>query len=233
MKYYYCSLILICTGLFCANNLFCESSNDSMLMPGPGITDLDFLSELEKEVVIELNLARTNPKKYASKIEQFKRFYAGNYIYIAGQTQIATREGVSAVNEAIDHLRAITPLQPLKVSRGLSQAAQAHMNDQGETGLTGHRGSDNSTPGDRIDRFGTWGGSFGENIEYGNFTASQIVMQLIIDDGIPNRSHRKNIFKSSYTLVGVSCGPHHSFGSICVMDFAGSYTENQQSSEFE
>jgi uncharacterized protein YkwD len=187
----------------------------------------DFLSDLELEVIDELNEARTDPETYAQKIESFKRFYAGHYIYIAGQTQIKTREGVQAVNEAIEFLRSVEPVPPLKISRGLSLAAQDHMKDQGNTGLTGHRGSDNSTPGQRINRFGKWIGSFGENIEYGNFTASEIVMQLIIDDGVPDRSHRLNIFNENYTLVGVSCGPHHSFGSICVMNFAESYKENR------
>ncbi len=202
-------------------------ASDSLLLPGDGVLSLDFLTTLEKEVIRELNLARTNPSKYAEFIEDFKRHYAGKYIYLPGQTQIATNEGVDAVNEAIRFLRNCTPLPLLRVSKGLSLAARDHVNDQGPVGLTGHNGKDNSTPETRISRFGTWGVAYAENIEYGNFAAREIVMQLIIDDGVSNRGHRANIFKSNFTLIGVNCGPHNSYGQMCVMDFAGSYREKK------
>ncbi len=209
-------------------DLFYGESENSLLSPNDGVNNLYFLSDLEKGVIIELNRARLNPAGYAKKLEDFKKHYVGNYIYFAGRTQVVTEEGVSAVNEAIEFLKSTAPVPLLRVSKGLCSAAKVHAEDQGPKGLVSHEGSDNSTPDERMNRFGKWGTAFGENIEYGNFTAPEIVMQLIIDDGVPGRGHRKNIFNPLYRVVGVGSGPHHRYGQMCVMDFAGTYKENSK-----
>lgn len=206
-------------------DLFYGESEKSFLSPNNGVDNLYFLSDLEKGVIIELNRARSNPVGYAKKLEDFKIHYVGNYIYFAGRMQVVTQEGVSAVNEAIEFLKSTAPAPLLRVSKGLCAAAKVHAEDQGPKGLVSHEGSDNSTPDERMNRFGKWGIAFGENIEFGNFTASEIVMQLIINDGVPDRSHRKNIFNPLYGVVGVSFGPHHRYGQMCVIDFAGTYKE--------
>lgn len=201
-----------------------EGAN-SHLMLNDGVENLNFLTHLEKEVVGELNLARTDPAAYAEYIEDFKKHYVGKYISIGGETQIVTREGVPAVNEAIAYLKSVRPAPPLRVSRGLSNAARAHVNDQGPKGLVGHNGSDQSTPAERMNRFGTVKKAYGEVIEYGNWTARRIVMGLIIDDGVKDRNHRKNIFNPVFRVVGVGIGSHHSYTYMCVIDFAGAYIE--------
>ncbi len=66
-----------------------------------------------------------------------------------------------------------------------------------------------------------WTGSIGENISYGPDDGREVVLQLIIDDGVPDRGHRANIFSPGFRLAGVVCGPHPKFRTICVIDFAG------------
>lgn len=219
-KWLYLALVLVMV----VDLVYGENEN-SFLSPNDGVEDLYFLSDLEKQVIIELNRARSNPAGYAKKLEDFKRHYVGMYIYFAGRTQVKTQEGVAAVNEAIEFLKSTAPVPLLRVSRGLCAAAKVHAEDQGPKGLVSHEGSDKSTPDERMNRFGRWGQAYGENIEYGNFTAEEIVMQLIINDGVPKRSHRKNIFNPLYGVVGVSFGPHHRYGQMCVIDFAGTYRE--------
>lgn len=48
----------------------------------------------------------------------------------------------------------------------------------------------------------------GENIECGGESGEEIIMNLMIDDGVPDRGHRKNIFEPNFRLVGVGCSPH-------------------------
>lgn len=225
MKIKWLYLILV---LMMVVDLFYGGNENSLLSPNDGVDNLYFLSDLEKGVIIELNRARSNPAAYARKMEDLKKHYVGKYIYFAGRTQVVTQEGAAAVNEAIEFLESTAPVPLLRVSKGLCASAKIHVEDQGPKGLVSHKGSDNSTPDERMNRFGTWGKAFGENIEYGNFNAEEIVMQLIIDDGVPRRSHRKNIFNPLYRVVGVSFGPHQSYGQMCVMDFAGTYREESR-----
>jgi hypothetical protein len=65
-----------------------------------------------------------------------------------------------------------------------------------------------------------------ENITYGRHGAREIVLALIVDDGVRGRGHRKNIFNPTYDVAGAAYGPHARFGSVCSIDFASGYAEN-------
>jgi len=182
---------------------------------------------LEKEIVKELNLARQNPKKYAFFLEQLKTYYVGRYIKQPGRITIVTEEGISAVDEAIRFLKSMKRVNRLEYSTGMSKAAMDHVKDQGPKGMFGHKGSDGSKPAERMSRYGDWRWTAGENISYGRDKARDIVMGLIIDDGVPGRGHRDNIFNSMYRFVGVACGYHKIFDTMCVITFAGEFVEKR------
>jgi hypothetical protein len=110
--------------------------------------------------------------------------------------------------------------------KGLSLAAKDHVLDTRKTGRVGHTSSDGSTMGGRLNRYGKWAGSAGENISYGNDKARDIVVQLLIDDGVSSRRHRANNMSRTFTRIDVAVGKHTGYGSVCVLDFAGTYTGN-------
>jgi len=170
-------------------------------------------------------MARTAPKDYASLLEQCRKYYDRKILRLPGETPILTKEGVRAVDEAIRFLRSIQPLLPLIPSKGMSSGAKDHAKDQGSAGSSQHKGSDGSQSSDRVNRYGIWEKSIGENISYGSNQARDIVMGLIIDDGVPSRGHRKNIFTPDFRVIGVACGPHPTYRTVCVITFAGGYKE--------
>jgi hypothetical protein len=43
------------------------------------------------------------------------------------------------------------------------------------------------------------------------------VQDLLIDDGVPDRGHRRNIYEPSARFVGVACGLHPRYGGMCVI----------------
>jgi uncharacterized protein YkwD len=88
-----------------------------------------------------------------------------------------------------------------------------------------HRGTDGSAPAQRVSRYGRWHVSVAENIAYGSNPAREIVLQLIVDDGVGNRGHRKNLLDPSFGVAGAACGPHARYQQICVIDYAVRYTE--------
>jgi uncharacterized protein YkwD len=183
------------------------------------------LSAIERGIVAETNRARTNPAAYAAQIQKLRRYYKGKILELPGQTPILTNEGVKPVDETIRFLKSAKRLPSIGVSRGMSLAAKDHVKDQGPKGATGHYGSNNSNPSTRVNRYGSWQRTVGENISYGPNTAQQVVMQLLIDDGVADRGHRKNLFNASYRISGVACGPHKTYRIMCVIDYAGGYKE--------
>jgi len=183
-----------------------------------------YLSPVEQEVFAELNLARTGPKQYAEFLSEMRQYFNGNQLERPGQVILITREGIPAVDEAISFLRSTKPLPALKLSRGLSLAAKAHVKDQ-RNGAMGHTGSDGSKPWERMNRYGTWQDKVAENISYGGYSTRGVVIQLIVDDGVPDRGHRVNMFNPEYRFVGLGCGPHARLNDMCVMDYAAGYSE--------
>jgi uncharacterized protein YkwD len=186
-----------------------------------------YLSPVEAAVVAELNLARTDPKAYARYLREYRALIHGGVYEKPGETGVQLQEGTRAVDEAISFLEKRSPVVALEPSRGLSSAARAQAQDQGKSGATGHSGSDGSTPFDRMNRYGKWATTAGENAAYGASDARGIVIQLIVDDGVSSRGHRANIFNDAFKAVGVGVGPHPKYGTVCVQDFAGAYEERK------
>ncbi len=177
-----------------------------------------------REVLAEVNAARTAPQAYAGFLRAFRRQYSGKSVHIPGaRTLVRTSEGVSAVDEAIRFLSRQRPLPPLTWSAGLAAAAGDLVAEEGRSGSVGHTGRRSGSPSERMERYGIWRGEIGECIYYGPGSARLVVMQLIVDDGVADRGHRKTMFSHPFRRAGVACGPHPRFGSMCVIDFAAGF----------
>lgn len=184
-----------------------------------------YLSALENAVLEELNLARNNPQTYAKLLEDYRATFNGRIVKRPGKIDLMTKEGTRAVDEAIAALKRQKPLDAMRPSKGMSKGAMDHVKDIGPKGITGHSGSDGSKPFDRINRYGEWQQTAGENISFGNDQGRAVLIQLIVDDGVANRGHRTNIYKKEFNRVGIACGPHKVYGTMCVQTFAGEYVE--------
>jgi uncharacterized protein YkwD len=191
---------------------------------GGAAADLDY-RRIEREIVDELNAVRANPPAYSANISALLPYYSGTLLRRPGvATPLQTQEGAGAAREAIDALRSQVRLPALTYSVSLSNAARDLAEDQSRRGSVGHTASDGGTPPIRIARYGQWGVSYNENVNYGPFRAGRdVVVDLLIDDGVADRGHRHNIFDQSSRVVGVSCAPHPKYGSVCVIDAVGSW----------
>lgn len=184
-----------------------------------------YLSALEKEVIYEINLFRSNPPEYAQKyIAPLASYYNKKILHYPGDKSIMTQEGVSALHECVRALKKASPVAVLFPDRYLTKATNDHQSDQAKTGKTGHTGSDGSNLKERIERYGKWQVRIAENIAYGNSSARQIVIFLLIDDGVKSRGHRTTLLHPDYKTIGVACGSHPRYTTMCVMDFSGGMT---------
>ena len=162
------------------------------------------------QVLAEINLARTQPQSYAAIVSANAR---------------AGREGDGAIREAVRFLEKARPLPALASCTALNRSAMDHVADTGSRGTMSHAGSDGSHTWDRVERYGRWVGTVGENISYGTRSAREIVVALLVDDGVHGRKHRVNIFQKDFRVVGVAYGRHSRMGAMCVTDFAGGFID--------
>jgi uncharacterized protein YkwD len=194
-------------------------------------------ADLNTAVFVAHNKARTNPQYFAqlAKDQLENKFVydrSGNPTntmclakdFIPKENvcyfTLTTFEGPKAWREATDVLNKRTEkLDYLKWSEGLSQACYDHIRDQGPKGNNGHVGSDGSGPSDRIKKYVTTMMT-GENLAYSDVdNGEDVILQLIIDDGVPSRGHRKNIFEKDFTHMGVSCGCHTMYNEVCCIAY--------------
>ena len=212
----------------------CASSGASAVMQqgsarprGAGGLPVANYAALENGVIDELNLARSNPQAYAAALERDLQFYQGTLFRRPGdEAALQTREGAAAVREAIRVLRGTRPLSPFHTIEGITLAARDHVKDQAPRGLMNHRGTDGSMAWDRVSRYGDWKAKISENMTFGPATPHEVVSALLIDDGIPDRGHRKNILDPEVSVVGISCGPHKSYRVMCDIVHAGGFVEH-------
>jgi len=179
---------------------------------------------LERVILQELNVARTQPDAYIRYLEHYRRLFKDKtYTQPGTNLLIRTEEGTTAIDEAITFLRRQRPLPPLRWAEGLARSGAELVQAQAKNKETGH-GSGRLAMGRRIQRHGRWTIAIGEAISYGPYVADRgrdVIAQLLVDDGVPSRGHRKALFDKDYRLAGVSCGPHPTFATACVIDFAG------------
>jgi uncharacterized protein YkwD len=161
----------------------------------------------DDEVLKLLNTVRTNPTAFIrSHVNQ----------YLKERDLINNRYAKSLVAD----LKKCKKMQELKISKALNTVARMHALDMGKTGLVGHTSSDGTTFGDRLRKKAKAGGMIAENCDYGNEEPLDIVMALLIDDGIKSLGHRKNILEPTYQWIGIAIEKHKTYRINCVMDFA-------------
>jgi uncharacterized protein YkwD len=102
-----------------------------------------------------LNLLRTKPESYVSLLEEHRSLFDADNEYDEQETRNKI-DGVAAVDEALNYLRALNPVPPFKfLSLGLCRAAKDLVNSHSISGKTGTLTEDGRDLETRIDRYGT------------------------------------------------------------------------------
>jgi len=156
-----------------------------------------FANDVEKDVYNYLNYARTRPKEFCEK------FVIPNW-----------NKNNSYENSLVETMMALKPMGTLLPNRELYNSAECHASVSGALGFVGHTRSKNPKTKKKCDEF-----FMGECISYGMDEGLAIVLQLLIDDGVPSLGHRHICFSSGYTSVGISLRQHQKYGVNCVLDF--------------
>ena len=169
---------------------------------------------LDRGVLDELNFARSQPQAYGRLLAQDAPRTRASGAY----------DDPAALDEALECLARQSPVPILGPDPALAEAALSHASFQARAGTIGHAGPGGESLGQRLRRYGAFSSLMGENIAYGYADPREVVRQLIVDSGVPDRGHRANIFNPAYREAGVGCGPHPAYRVMCVIDFAGTLT---------
>jgi uncharacterized protein YkwD len=175
---------------------------------------------LAKQVIDEHNKIRTDPSSYIEKLHSCLSYFRGEkLLHKPGEEAIETYEGKPAFEEAIDFLKRQKPIGALKQEERLIKACRDHIADIGPSGLASHESSDGRNVSDRIERYAEWDGACTENIDFGTKLAEDIIINFLVDDGIPERLQRKNLFNPELKYIGVASGEHKEFLISTVVNY--------------
>ena len=183
------------------------------------------LENLKKEVINETNRIRTNPKSYIPILETYIKYFDGNILEKPDtDTGIETQEGAFAYQEAINFLKSQKPIEPLIYDEEVSKASQELSDLMGKTGNTGENVEEISIE-ERISKYVDWDVAISENIDFGGLTGEDVIINLLVDDGVDDRSHRSNLFNTKIKYFGVGTSFHKEYDVCTVIDYIGEILE--------
>ena len=179
-------------------------------------------NQLENEIFKLINRIRENPQSVTSELDNMRRFYDGKYFINKDlKAKMATHEGVSAVNEALEFMYKQQETRTVKRNRALDLAAKQMQRYLENTGKVSAE-QENMKMGQRVKMFIKEGGLYAENISFGAVNPVNVINQFLVSDGISHRIHRSNLLNPRFSHVGISIGPHKHYGFVCVVQFYGS-----------
>ena len=177
-----------------------SQSRNSIAQNVASTTKINYIA-LKEEILAEINRVRTSPQAYADWLEDRKQYFEGTLLKLPGEKPIRTNKGKAALEEAIAWLNNLEPLSKLSSSAELVEIAQEQIRN-----INSSQGSLNLQE---------------KTISYGKYTAEGIVMQLIVDDGHPNRFNRQKILNPYLQATGIACVTHEQYDNICAIAYEG------------
>ena len=149
---------------------------------------------IKREVILESNRIRTNPKAYIPILEDYLSNFDGNQLRLPDKNEILeTEEGPMAYKEAIEFLKNQKPINIIEFDEEASKVAQDYSKflfNSKEDQL-----EDESQIQQRVEKYLEYDYSLSENIDFGGCTGIEVIVNLLVDDGVKNRIHRENLFE--------------------------------------
>ena len=169
-----------------------------------------------KELVQEINSARTNPSGYAEKIERYKSYFTGKILKVPNaKVNIQTKEGPEAYEECADFLKTAEPACELTPSKALTKMSNELLEvikkDPGELGTVDMNAL--------IEKYGSFTGSFNRVMECGGATPEQVVINLLVSDGEKTRGQRDALLSKALKRVGIASGKHDIYRTATMILF--------------
>lgn len=156
--------------------------------------NFNWLTAKEKDTYYWLNYARLYPKDFCDK-------------YVVPLLDGGKEAENPYLITLIDYLYRMKPLPVLVPDRMAYESAKCHSVSCGDSGFVGH---------ERVN--GCKSDFYGECCSYGDLSARDHVINLLVDEDVLGLGHR-NICLGFYRSVGIAYAKHISYGENVVLDF--------------
>lgn len=153
-----------------------------------------WMSTHDREVLYWLNVARMNPSGFYNR-----------FLLKAAQANPSD----SYLRSLMTTMYSMKPVPALLPDKTLYDEAMCHARSSGSSGYVGHART--HAPCKKI--------YSGECCSYGAESPLGVVIQLLVDDGVPSLGHRILCLEAGFKLAGIASAPHTRFGSNTVIDF--------------
>lgn len=214
MNKQFLTIFIFLLGVKC-NFIFAQKDTDSMVNPLSSYSAIwadkkysscntaiqaQYLTEEEKNVIWVLNMIRQNPQLFLKTVLLNPKCH----YYVKAEKRDFY------FNSLITKLKTMKPINSLLLPDSAAFiCARCHAIQSGKNGIIGH---------DRLNS-GCEKDFHGECCDYGNNNALDILLNLLIDSGIPELGHRVICLSDSYQKLGVSIQPHAVYRVNTVLDF--------------
>ena len=155
------------------------------------------LTNVEKETILYVNLARLYPKKFAkAEVETYYgNAYYGDYV-----------KNSDYRHSLIKTLNTMKSTNALVFDEGAYENAKCFAKESGDNGITGHQ------------RINCKKGNYAECCSYGMDNGREIALQWLIDHNVASLGHRINCLNPAYTKIAVSFHTHTKYRICAVAD---------------
>jgi len=194
------------------------------------------LDRIKKEVIIETNRIRTNPKAYIPILERYLENFDDYILTRPDKNEcIETQEGPRAYKEAIEFLKNQKPIKEIEFDEEASKVAEEYAKILSNSGEEDN-GEDEHHIEERVDKYLEYDYAISENIDFGGSTGVEVIVNLLVDDGVKLRTHRENLFSNKFQYYGVAVVTHPEYDYCTVIDYFGdilSYKNKEKDKIFQ
>lgn len=180
-----------------------------------------YLSAEEKKIIFYMNLARMDGKRFFDTyFQQYIDEHNRKMKQYSNYNDVRVSRNDPYYRGLEQDLRDVKNLGLLYPDETLTYVAQQHGKDMNKRNLAGHNSSDGRTMVDRIQKYYPNHG-MAENLAFGFSSALANVSLLLLDKGVADLGHRKNILNKTLgiNIVGVSIQPHPHYKYSATIDF--------------
>ena len=187
------------------------------------------MSKFRKEFIEIVNKYRQDPTYIIPDLEeQIKYVDEKKVLRIPGSNcGIQLNDGKAAYEKAISEIKGLKTAVPMKESKGLTIVAKDYLNT-----LCGYDDPDDfykEKPdlfNDTLDKYGKFIGSLSNISEFGGDSPKQTFINLLVQDGSPNKSNCKTFCDSRFKEIGLHFKEHPSYSYATFILLATKYTPN-------